>query len=187
MHWTGTGSRLAAHDDPVDVVERKGIERSDEWLAGKEPDSGRDFDQVVDSGEHTGVFHADPHPDVPGPWEGSRDFPQSSASLGENLEHMLGALRHGLEYLLDEPKRHVLVKEITHGIHEHESRRPPASRQIEQIILQSNGESVGVTSLTHGLEAQRESLGVAELAAGADLRAACDGIPGCIGPLDRRL
>src|SRR5579859_1396456 len=48
-------------------------------------------------------------------------------------------------------------------------------------------ESVGVIGLAHCLEPERHALGVAVLAAGADLGAAGQWIPGCLCPLDSRV
>ena len=100
---------------------------------------------------------------------------------------MLRAFYHRLEGPPDERERSFLVKQVAHGIHEHEPRRPPATRKVEQVMVQPDGEPIGVAGLVHGLQAEGEPLGIAELAASADFGATSDRVPRRVRPLDRRL
>ena len=61
----------------------------------------------------------------------------------------------------------------------------PSQRQLEHLRLQREVEPVPVVRLPHRLQALRHPLGVAVLAARADLRAARHRVPRRLGPLDR--
>jgi hypothetical protein len=99
---------------------------------------------------------------------------------------VLRASVHDRENLLDEFEWHILVKEIAHRIDKNEARRFPPKRNRQGLRLQRKPETVDVLRLTHCLEPERHPFGVAELAAGADLCAAGNRVPRCLGPFNGR-
>ncbi len=82
---------------------------------------------------------------------------------------------HDVEDALDVLERHVLVEEVAHRVDEDCLRLLPSQRELEHVRLQRQLEAVAVVRLTHRLQSLRHALGVAVLAAGANLRAAGDG------------
>ena len=69
----------------------------------------------------------------------------------------------------------IFVKQVTHRIHENGLGLLPSKRQFQHVLLQGELKPVGVIRLAHGLQALRHPLGVAVLAARADLRAPVTG------------
>jgi len=78
------------------------------------------------------------------------------------------------------------VEEIAHGVDKDHLRFFPAQRNFQGLRMQGQLEPVGVVGLAHGMQTLRHTLGIAMLAARADLGAARQGIPGGFGPLDAR-
>jgi hypothetical protein len=87
------------------------------------------------------VFHRDPHPDVVGPMNIRRDLRQAMASLGEDLECVLGALIHDVEDPFDEGTGDVLVKQVAHGIDKDNSRAAPLHWDIKNVKMCTDRES----------------------------------------------
>lgn len=96
-----------------------------------------------------------------------------------------GALHNG-EHSLDEAHRHLFVKKIAHAIHENLTRTPPLKRSVQHVLVEGHIKAVPVIMLTHRLEAIRKPFRIAVLAAGADLCAPGNWVPGGIRPFDMR-
>jgi hypothetical protein len=76
------------------------------------------------------------------------------------------------------------VEKVTHGIDEHSPRLTPPIRLQQGFRMPCQIKTVDILLLTHALKPARETLGIAELAAGTDFVATCNRIPSGIGPLD---
>ncbi len=76
------------------------------------------------------------------------------------------------------------MKQVAHGVDKNRARPFPLQRQIKSLRPQLEVEALFKRMTRHSSEPFSKGLGVAMLAAGADLGAACDGIPGGVGPLD---
>jgi hypothetical protein len=79
------------------------------------------------------------------------------------------------------------VEEIAHAVDEDPSGLTPSKGKIELVWVQRHPESRAVPRIPHGLKTACKTLGVAMLAAGADLRTSGDGIPRGVSPFDRRV
>lgn len=76
------------------------------------------------------------------------------------------------------------MKEIAHGVHENAARDTPSNRIAELFRDQPEIEPEFERMPLHSAESLRESLRVAVLASGTDLRAAPHRVPGSVRPLD---
>ena len=91
---------------------------------------------------------------------------------------------HNLENALNIGKRNFSVEQIAHAVDENGLRVFPSQRQFQHVFLERQFETGGVVALPHCLQSLREALRVAVLAAGADFRAAGNGIPRELGPFN---
>ena len=107
-----------------------------------------------------------------------------SRALREHLEAVPVRAPHHVEHALDVRERHILVEQVAHRVHEDRLRLLPLERQLQHLRLQRELEAVPVVRLPHRLQPLRHALGVAVLAARADLVAARDRVPRRLGPLD---
>jgi hypothetical protein len=108
---------------------------------------------------------------------------EALAPLSENLKGVMRALLDRRKDPLDEGKRHPLVKQIAHGVHENHPRRFPFFGNLKQIGMQRDVKSVSIPLDAHRLQSVRHALGVAVFAARANLRTTRDGVPRCLGPI----
>ena len=184
-HWAGAGAAFAAGDHPVDAVEVE-LERAQQRLAGEELDCGGGVAQQGDARGPALVFDGDAHPDVVGPGQRGGELGEPLGALGEHLVAVLVRRLHHLEDLVDVVVGHVLVEEVAHGVDEDGARLRPAERLVEALGAQLQLEAALVGVAGDAAEALGEGFGVAVGAAGADLGAARDGVPGGVGPLDLR-
>lgn len=97
---------------------------------------------------------------------------QPPRALGQDLERMLGRLGHHAKDSLDIVERHVLVKEIAHRVDEHAAGLCPPERLFQLMRHQTQIEALLEGMARHATEALSKGLGVAVLAARADLGAA---------------
>src|SRR2546421_17389 len=74
--------------------------------------------------------------------------------------------------------RHTRLKQIAHGVNEDQLRRAPGKRLGQLFGNQTKIETLLVGMSFHPTKAFGESLGIAMLASGTDLRAATHGVPG---------
>ena len=88
---------------------------------------------------------------------------------------------------LDVVVGNVLVEQVAHRVDEDHLRRAPPQRLRELLRDEPQIEALLVRMAWHAAEPLGERLGVAVLAAGADLRAAADRVPRRVGPLDFRV
>jgi len=96
-------------------------------------------------------------------------------------------LLHGGEDLIDKGDGHALVKKVGHGIHKDHLRLSPS-----EGVLQARGPELQIETrfermARNAAKPLGKSLSVAIVTPGADLRAACYGVPRRVRPLDRRL
>src|SRR5262249_49759193 len=89
------------------------------------------------------------------------------------------------EDLLNEALGDVLVEEVAHAIHEDGPGLLPGQGQAEAVRPDLEVEALFVGMAWDPTESLGKRLGVAVLAPGADLRAACDRVPRGIRPFDR--
>jgi len=69
------------------------------------------------------------------------------------------------------------MEKVAHGVDEYHLRQLPPQGQLQHMFLNRQPETVGIVRLPHSLQAERKTLGVAMVAAGANLRAAGYRIP----------
>ena len=79
------------------------------------------------------------------------------------------------------------MEQIAHRVDENDLRPFPFERLFERVFVQAELEAIAIVWLTHGLQAFRHALGIAMFAAGTDLGAARQRVPGGFGPLDSRM
>lgn len=105
-------------------------------------------------------------------------------------QHLIGVSRRGVHrkpHFLDELVRYVLVKQVAHTVDEHATWLLPVVRLLKS--LRSKNEIKSSLKVMAGDTAPplRECLGVAMITTRRNFRATRDGIPRCIGPLDRTI
>jgi len=173
---------FAACDEPRDAVQVDARERSKQRLGTDEPHGRVNLAQVIDPSEVRWRFHGHADPDVPRPrFAGMRTVPveQTLRPFGQNLEHVMVSAPHDVEHALNECIGNPLVEQIAHAVDEDPAGSTPAQREIKTVRVKSDvGKLASPPALGH-------SLCVTELAPRGDLRAASDGIPCGVGPLDR--
>jgi hypothetical protein len=76
------------------------------------------------------------------------------------------------------------VKKITHRINKYQAWRLPSLREIDQVVMKSDTETILVSWSPHRMEAPRHSFRVAMFAACADFCASCYRIPRRFCPFD---
>ncbi len=76
------------------------------------------------------------------------------------------------------------MEQVTHRVHEDLPWLFPQTRQINQVFLQGDPETIPIPTLPHRLQPLGHPLGVAVLTAGTYLGAAGDGVPGGLGPFN---
>src|ERR1700687_4008041 len=94
---------------------------------------------------------------------------------------------HDLAYHLDILVRYGTLEEVAHRIHEDSTMLGPAQRFVELRRYQAEVESLLVRMTMHPPESLGKSLGVAMLAARANLHASPHRVPSGIGPLNLRV
>src|SRR6266446_4910613 len=129
---------------------------------------------------------AEPHMDwaSDGPVALPKKVAHEGRAFREYLKSVPRCAFHRIEDAIDKFLGNVLVEKIAHGIHEDHARRAPAEWLFQPLRAQGQIEArlEWVTGCT--AKPLREALGIAVIASGADLRAAGDGIPGRVSPLD---
>lgn len=164
-------------------------QRAEQGLTGQEANRGGDVLQQWDP--HVGpvlCLDGDAHPDVRGQGgprgggPGAQVGAHPAWAFGEDLEDVLVGAGHDVEDAVEVGVVDVGVEQVAGGVHEHAPRTSPPQWLVEAFGSQGHGEPVGVGRGAG--EAVRDGLGVAVVAAGADLVAAGDGVPGGIGPGD---
>ena len=111
---------------------------------------------------------------------------QSLVPFGEDLKYVPVSPSHDVANARDVVGWNVLVKEVAHRVDEDLPRASPVQRLLELFGNESEVEALLERVSRHTAETFREQLRVAELAARAHLRAAPDGIPRRVRPLNRR-
>ena len=184
-HGTVTGTRLAASDEPVHPVELQAFKWSEEGFGGDESNGGGHQPQIVGPVHEATVLDRYSHPDIRMPGQRAREVREAFMPLCEDLKRMpLGAAHH-VEDVLHKLVGDVLVEQVAHRVHEDHPRPLPTQRLVEPFRPEPKVESllVGVTRDT--APSLGECFGVAVGAARRDLVAACDRVPGGLGPFDR--
>lgn len=90
---------------------------------------------------------------------------------------MMVSSSHNGKDSLNEIKRNLIVKKITHRIDEDHARFLPREGKTEGVGMGRGGKAVSVLRLPHLFEAKRHPFGVAVGAAEARFRTAGDGVP----------
>ena len=129
--WAGPGGRTRPHDHPLDASQREAVHRSQQWFTGEEPHPRGHGHQVMDSGIHPLILHADAHPDVGSPGQLGGQGCEPSTPFREDLERMVRTVIHHLKDLLDEPCWDFFVKQVAHGVDKDDARIPPVARRVQ--------------------------------------------------------
>ena len=106
--------------------------------------------------------------------------------FGEHLKGVLRCAVHDFENGFDERRRNRLVKQIRHGVHEHDPWPPPFQWFVQSGLVNSDPEPLFVFVQPHGPQSLGHALGITESAAVTDLGAARHRVPSHLGPFDRR-
>ncbi len=93
-------------------------------------------------------------------------------------------LFHGFENAIDERPRNLLMEKIAHGIHKNHPRPFPRQRLLKSLCPQRKVEPVLKRVSCYAAPTFRKSGRIAIVAAGRDLRTACNRIPCSVGPFD---
>ena len=112
------------------------------------------------------------------------EAPHQRATFGEHLVDVPVHLLHDVEHAAQEFSGNVLVEQVAHGVHEDEPGPPPLFRLPEAFRAEREVEARFEGVARNVPEAFREAFRIAVVAAGAQLGASGDRIPGSVGPLD---
>ena len=184
LHGPCARPRLTAHNHPVDIRQVQGLHWADERFHGKKTDSCRHGAQIGNPAHAFGILDSHPHPEVVGPMKFGGESGQAVCALGEDLVNVMRCFCDNAKHLLDEGIGHILVEEVAHGVDEDSLWLPPFQRKIQCPFVARDPKAMSVVGLPHGLQAFCHTLGIAIQTAGADLCAAGDGVPRCLGPFD---
>lgn len=176
--------RLASNDHPIDVLQSQIVDRAEKRFNRKESHCSRDTRQMGDSIRVIFALHAHSHPDIRRPCELTGDSCQSFGSFRQDLKDMPMSCRHNFEDPSQVGKRHFVMEQVAHGIHENQSGLLPCQWLIDYIWLKSKLESIAIARLSHRLQSFGHSFRVAMLATGTYLRATRYGVPSSVSPLD---
>ena len=157
---------------------------AEQRLKGEEFDVGAGLAEEVNAVGIVGMFHGNALPDVGRPRQFVVELGQAFGAFGEDLVAMPVGLVHHVKDFFDETERHVPVVEVAHGVDEDGLGTFPAEREAEGVFVKGDLEAVTVMRVADSLEAVGHALGVAMLAARADLGAPRHGVPSCFGPFD---
>jgi hypothetical protein len=91
------------------------------------------------------------HPNVLGPGEVTSKFFKPLCTLRQYLEHMPIGLPHSGENVFDERQRYLLVEQVGHAVHEDPLWLLPVQRQINEVRMERDLESLSVTRVVHRL------------------------------------
>ena len=173
----------------MNPIEVELAEVFEQRLNGEEPHAGWGGAEMLDPRQAMfSVLDAHAPPDV--------QLIGGIAELGlEHVAQALGALRQDLIRVpvrclhdADDGENvlvgYVLVEQVAHRVDEDHLRLRPAQRLGKFLWDQAEIEPLLVGMPWHAAEPLGESLGIAMSAAGADLGAAADRVPGCVGPFD---
>lgn len=150
---------------------------------------------MVDAGQSVSVLHRHAHPEVLRPIELVGYAAQAQAALGQHLVGVLWSVATDVEHVANEFNRHPGVEEVGHRVHEHHPGVAPPPRLVERLRMYrqpeagARGARVSVHLIlrrAHRLEPLGQCHRVAVVASVGDAIAAGDGVPGGLGPLDRR-
>jgi hypothetical protein len=113
-----------------------------------------------------------------------QQFSESLVPLGEDLKNVPVSTSHHVAAARDVLVWNVLVKEVAHRVDKNFPWTSPMQWLIEPFGNESEIEPLLERVSRHTAETFREQLRIAEFAARAHLRAAADGVPGCVRPFD---
>ena len=189
-HRASVRAALSADDRPVDAGEIDGAEILKEGFHRHEPDGGGRVTERRKAWQTVrAVLDADAKPDVRQaghPAQGARQqIVHPLVPLGQHLVDVPICPAH---HVADGGKivgGNVLVKEVTHRVDEDPPRLPPACWFIQLLRNKTEIEPLLERVARNAAKPLGEDLGVAELAAGAHLRATTYRVPRRVGPLDR--
>ena len=127
------------------------------------------------------ILHAHSQPDVVfalNPWEVFVDHGlHLFVALGEDLIDVPVCPAHGLEDRSDELKRHPLLKEIAHGVHENSSGSLPVKWFIKFLWDKPQIEPLLIGVSRYASPSFSESFCIAMLASRADFRTSRQWVP----------
>src|SRR5271157_790091 len=113
-----------------------------------------------------------------------QQLPHSGGSLCKHLKRVPVGLNHHIHNGCNVVIRNGIMKQVTHRIHEHPSRRTPAQWFPQLLGHEPNVKALFVGMVFDTPKPLSKYSGIAMRAAGTDFGAASNRVPGCIGPLD---
>ena len=182
---------LTAHDYPVDGGQIESAEVGKQRFDREEPNRSGRFLQRPNAGQPVAsIFHTHPKGNMRQIAHPSELVRQKSAEsfvpLREHLEDVPVGTPHHLANTPDVLGWNVLVEEVAHRVDEYLSRASPMQRLFELLWHESEVEPLFERMPWNTSKAFCECLRVAEFATGTNLGASANGVPSCVGPLDRR-
>src|SRR5271163_176885 len=187
FHRARTMTAFAANDHPIDCAQVNLAEVFEQRLDGQKANARRCALKTLQPRQPMlAILDADAEPDLAKrrhPAQLTREkLAQSLMPLGEDLVGVPGRSLHHPANLRDEIDWDVVVKEIAHRIHENSLRHAPLERDLQLLRHEAKVETLLERMARDAAKPLREGFGVAVLAAGADLGASANRIPGRIGP-----
>jgi hypothetical protein len=145
---------------------------------------------MCDPGVLLSILERNAKPDVPRDRSvtvaGGDVASQDAAPLRKYLEYVPRGTLHHIEYTVDERGGDLLVKEVTHRVHEDVARLSEPERLFQSRRLQTQVEPKLVRMPWYPSPALRKTFSVAVVATRADLGAARGWVPRNVCPFDRR-
>lgn len=192
VHRPGIRTTFATYDRPIDPAQVDSSDVLEQWLDGQKANPRLRRSEDTDSWDTVLlVLNTDTPPDVwlPSSFAERRTEERSHPvrALGEHLIDMPVGLQHHGSDRCNIGVRNALVKQIAHGIHEDHARRSPAQGFIQLLGDEPKVEPLLERMTGDAAKAFCERFGVTVGTSGANLRAASNGIPGRIRPLDLRV
>lgn len=111
---SGSGSRFATHDNPVDARQRKARHRAQERLDRQEFGLRCCLAQRTNAMYDLSVLNASSHPNVLRPLESLIKFQHAFGTFRENLKGVLRAAMHHVEDTSNKIEGYIVVKKVTH-------------------------------------------------------------------------
>ena len=105
-------------------------------------------------------------------------------ALGQHLERVSVGVSHDPADRCDVRGRDGFVEQVAHGVDENPAGAPPRQRLVELLRHQAEVETLLERMSGDPAEAFGECLRVTVCAAGADLGATANRVPGGVGPLN---
>jgi len=187
IHRPSARTGFASNDHPIYFLQVEVWYRTKKWLDGKKLDMRACFAKVVDTVDIIAILHGHTHPDIFRPRKITTHFKKPVCAFRQNLICVPVSSSHYAECFLDEVFRHLMMKQVTHGIDKDHLRFLPKQRSFNNLIMYRNFETILIAFRSHQVQPVRHSFGIAIDASGRYLGTAGNGVPRRLGPFYSRI